>query len=79
MLVTYSYVSDVGTFWIKPLPGRSGRFLLGVDETPLGSYLRPEDAARDVHAHRTSWREWDSLPAADEPVDLTAWQSGPPD
>ncbi len=79
MLATYHYVSAVGTFWIKPLPRRSGRFLLGVDETPLGSYVRPEDAARDVHAHRTSWREWDSLPAADEPVDLTAWQSGPPD
>jgi hypothetical protein len=78
VLVTYHYISPIGTFWVKPLLTRPSRFLLGVDETSLGAYDSPHAAAEAVFTRATGWRSWDSLPSIPAPASISDWEVGPP-
>jgi hypothetical protein len=75
----YHYKSLVGTFWICPEPNNPSRYLLGIDDTALGSYHSSEAAADDVYTQSTGWSDWDMLDPVVEPTDLSKWEKGKPD
>lgn len=70
----YQYKSPVGTFWIKPQPGKPGFFLLGIDDEALGSYGSAVSAADDVACHATGFHDWDRRGGVDFPSDLSEWE-----
>jgi hypothetical protein len=76
MAIDYHYRTSVGTFWIRPQPGHSGRVELGVDQQLLGSYHSAAAAADDMRGHHTGWSDWDALTNAPAPCDLSEWSIG---
>ena len=73
----YHYRSSVGTLWIRQQHGSTGRWVLGVDETPLGTYQSAEAAADDVRGQHTGWPDWDSNDTIVAPRELSEWADGP--
>ena len=69
--MTWTYKTDVGTFWIQP--NSNGRFTLGIDNDALGSFSTPEGAADDVYMCATGYYPWDKKLSVLEPTDLTEW------
>jgi hypothetical protein len=65
------YKSNVGTFWIKP--DHNNRFILGINDDALGSYLNPIQAADDVYMCATGYWEWDKQLTVNCPTDLSEW------
>ncbi len=69
----WTYQTEIGVLWIRFDPRTRTRFLLGIDDEPLGWYYSPEAAADDVFLQKTGWSEWDSLSSPVKPKDLTDW------
>ena len=67
----WNYQTSKGKFWIKPQG--NGRFLLGIDDEGLGSYITPKQAADDVYCCATGYYPWDALMIVDQPADLSEW------
>jgi len=65
--------TGIGTFWIRFDPRTRTRFLLGIDQEPLGWYYSPEAAADDVFLQNPGWPQWDSLSATIRPKSLSEW------
>lgn len=72
----YHCKTKAGVFWIAPQPGTLGRFSLGINDLPLGSYHTPEAAADEVHCHATGWGDWDILVSVNFPAELSDWTRG---
>lgn len=72
---TYSFKSDIGTFWIRP--ERGGGWSLNIaseDEVePLGYYKSPFDAADDVCTGNTGLGMWDKRAKRKAPATLFEW------
>ncbi|HQN18920.1 MAG TPA: hypothetical protein PKV86_07270 [Syntrophobacteraceae bacterium] len=69
----WTYQTEIGVLCIRFDPRTRTRFLLGIDDEPLGWYYSPEAAADDVFLQKTGWSEWDSLSSPVKPKDLTDW------
>lgn len=67
----YCFRSSVGLFWIRR---RGGRFILGIEEEPLGSYQSPVAAADDVYTRATGHGAWDVRNDPNAPTDLSEWE-----
>jgi hypothetical protein len=69
----WQYRTEIGVFWIRFDPRTRTRFVLGIEEEPLGWYYSPEAAADDVFLQKTGCSEWDLLAATSKPTDLSQW------
>ena len=65
----WTYRTRIGTFWIKLRS--DGRFVLGIDEEALGSYVSAVQAADDVYMCATGHHEWDRQGTVTSPTDLS--------
>ena len=72
------YDTKVGTFSIRPEPGKPGSWLLSIDVVELGFYTSPDLAASDVFRQTIGWDEWDMLEDVTTPTDLGNWVAGKP-
>jgi hypothetical protein len=66
--------TEIGRFWIRFDPRTRHRFLLGIDDEPLGWYYSPEAAADDVVLQKTGWPSWDHLSGAGKSAEFSCWK-----
>ncbi len=72
---TYSFKSEIGTFWIRQERDKSWSLSIG-DEgiiEAIGYYDSAFDAADSVHMQCTGWDGWDSRARNDAPPSLLQW------
>ena len=76
----YYWRSPVGMFWIRPMPGNTGRYCLGNDVNgPLGAYDSPEAAADDFAGGHSGAFDWDQIAhTRTAPRELSEWRRGRP-
>ncbi len=72
--VLFTYVSPLGTLWIRPEP--AGRVRLGFEREQLRTYASPRAAAEAVAQQKTGYQPWDLAEAAMVPSGLTRWKAG---
>src|SRR5262245_36252829 len=72
--ISWSFRTSAGVLRIKPSRARPDRFVLSIDDLPIGSYQSPEIAADDVFFAIT-WgpRELDRVLEVEAPADLSEW------
>lgn len=69
----WSYITDVGTFSIKPIKG--DKYILSIDDKPLGApYWSSHLAADAVATCSTGHPPWDQQGEVDHPRNLDEWQ-----
>lgn len=73
---TYSFKSEVGTFWIRPERGGGWSLSIADDDEfePLGYYKSPFDAADDVSTGNTGLGMWDRRANGKVQASLQGWK-----
>jgi len=75
---SWSFRTSAGVLRIKSSRARPGRFVLSLDDLPIGSYQSPEIAAGDVFFAITGGpRDLDRVLEAEAPADLNGWTRHP--
>lgn len=75
----YHFHSNIGLFWIRPQPNRSGSFWLGVDDMPLMAFSSPEKAAEAFYERQIGYSPWDDQKELEAPQNLLSWLPGKPE
>jgi hypothetical protein len=72
---TYSFKSEIGTFWIRPEGDGCWSLNIADDDEiePLGHYKSPFEAADDVYTGNTGLGMWDRRAERKAPASLMDW------
>jgi|tagenome__1003787_1003787.scaffolds.fasta_scaffold20629167_2 hypothetical protein len=73
--VLFTYLSPLGTFWIRPEP--AGRVRLGFEREQLGTYASARAAADAVAQQKTGYQPWDVAEHSITPSGLARWKTAP--
>lgn len=71
----YQFATRIGIFTIRS--GEREKWDLWIDDTKLGIYSSPLNAADDVFKRETGWDEWDNNIDIEPPEDISRWEETP--